>query len=140
MVSKGRRASIEDDVIVARRFWLKMAMEPRGCGIEPVAPCPHHPRGVIGLARAEHDLSGLQKLSTAKVGPAVHRALHPMLDGATERNMYLPYLATTKARTGLGQSKVCWSVVEDAMINRPGTQPQGDCGERRSIEFDSMSG
>ena len=33
-----------------------------------------------------------------------------------------------------------WPVIEYPMINRPGAGPQGNCGQRWSIEFDSMRG
>ena len=66
-----RGAGIEDDALVARRFVLQVPVRARRCCIEPVAPGPHHPRGVVRLADAEHDFAGLQELPATEIGPAV---------------------------------------------------------------------
>jgi hypothetical protein len=105
--AKAAGGSIEDDVIVARASGSRCRCSRAAAASSP-SPQATPPR----VSDRPPDCRARPlRPATARhrqVGPAVHRAFHPMLNCATERNMYLPYLAATKARTSLGQCKVCW--------------------------------
>ena len=79
----------------------------RAAAASSPSPQVHTTHGVVALPDAEHDLARLQELPATEIGPAVRRALHPMLDRTTESNMRLPDL--TAAKAGSASARASWA-------------------------------